>query len=50
MNIHRMNVERFQEEGTFDFSFMHITLDLQELNNQMDNMSDFALKIRPVLS
>ena len=35
MNIHRMNVERFQEEGTFDFSFMYTTLDLQELNNQM---------------
>ena len=53
MNIHRMNVERFQEEGTFDFSFMYTTLDLQELNNQMaqyvrlcfEDLSSAVLKV-----
>ena len=55
INLHRMNVERLDSktQGTFDFSSMYTTLDLQELKNQMtlyvqmcfDNSCDTILKV-----
>ena len=55
INLHRMNVERLDSktQGTFDFSSMYTTLDLQELKSQMtlyvqlcfDNSSDTVLKV-----
>ena len=55
LNLHRMNVERLDSktQGTFDFSSMYTTLDLEELKNQMtlyvqmcfDNSRDTILKV-----
>ena len=45
--MHRMNVERLnsQTQGTFDFSSMYTTLDLQELKDQMKSYA-LTMKIR----
>ena len=49
INIHRMNVERLdsKSQGTFDFSSMYTTLDLQELArwHSMSNSSGTILQV-----